>query len=312
MATATTRGRATGGGWMRRGQAIEESSRLSPLGALLAEIREAQHLDHSAAGKHAPMRVGSQARLEPVLSLETRVVTHPSVSAKGWFVPASVVLHVSVLAGAILIPLFRPEVLPESATLLRVSFAEPRTLSPPPPPAPTPRHAHVPVVATVPRPPESSHLTAPVAVPEKVEPEAGLDAGGEGGETGGAEGGIPGGVVGGIVGGLPQASSPPTPIRIEGQMKEPTKLKHVAPIYPDLAAGAGIQGAVVLECLVSPQGRVTEVKILNGIPLLNEAAVAAVKQWLYTPTLLDGVPVPVIMTVTVQFSLKGARSARAP
>jgi protein TonB len=150
-----------------------------------------------------------------------------------------------------------------------------------------------------------------VAVPEKVEPEAGLDAAGEGGETGGVEGGIPGGVVGGIVGGLPQASSPPAPIRIEGQMKEPTKLKQVAPIYPDLAAAAGIQGAVVLECLVSPQGRVTGVKILKGIPLLNEAAVTAVKQWLYTPTLLDGVPVPVIMTVTVQFSLKGARSARA-
>jgi protein TonB len=64
-----------------------------------------------------------------------------------------------------------------------------------------------------------------------------------------------------------------------------------------------VQGIVILECTISPQGRVTDVKILRGIPLLDAAAVEAVKQWVYSPTLLNGVPVPVIMTVTVNFKL---------
>ena len=67
---------------------------------------------------------------------------------------------------------------------------------------------------------------------------------------------------------------------------------------------ARIEGVVILECLISPQGRVSEVKVLRGVPLLEEAAVDAVRQWVYTPTLMDGVPVPVLMTVTVRFDLK--------
>ena len=62
-------------------------------------------------------------------------------------------------------------------------------------------------------------------------------------------------------------------------------------------------GVVILECTISPQGKVTDVKVLRGIPLLDQAAIDAVKQWVYTPTLLNGVPVPVIMTVTVNFKL---------
>ena len=64
-----------------------------------------------------------------------------------------------------------------------------------------------------------------------------------------------------------------------------------------------VQGVVILECTISPQGKVTDVKVLRGIPLLDQAAIDAVKQWVYTPTLLNGVPVPVIMTVTVNFRL---------
>jgi len=75
-------------------------------------------------------------------------------------------------------------------------------------------------------------------------------------------------------------------------------------VYPDAALQAGVQGVAILECLISPQGRVTEVKILRGVPLLAEAAVGAARQWVYTPTLRDGVPVPVIMTVTVRFDLR--------
>jgi protein TonB len=114
--------------------------------------------------------------------------------------------------------------------------------------------------------------------------------------------GAPGGVVGGLIG-AEQPARPVEPVRVGGEIREPSKLKHVAPIYPDVAVRGRVEGTVVLECLVSPQGRVASVKVLQGKPLLETAAVEAVRQWVYTPTLRDGVPVPLIMTVTVQFAL---------
>jgi protein TonB len=93
------------------------------------------------------------------------------------------------------------------------------------------------------------------------------------------------------------------PIRIGGAIESPRRLKNVAPVYPELAKQARVQGVVVLECTISPEGQVTAVKVLRGIPLLDEAAVAAVRQWVYTPTVLNGVAVPVIMTVTVNFKI---------
>ncbi|MCY4598488.1 MAG: energy transducer TonB [Acidobacteria bacterium] len=76
------------------------------------------------------------------------------------------------------------------------------------------------------------------------------------------------------------------------------------PVYPPVAQSARVQGIVILEAVIGPSGRVTEVTVLRSVPLLDEAAIAAVKQWEYTPTLLNGVPVPVIMTVTVNFMLQ--------
>ena len=124
-----------------------------------------------------------------------------------------------------------------------------------------------------------------------------------GGIPGGVVGGIPGGVVGGVVGGLPEAPPPPEAVRVGGQIKEPRKVKHVNPVYPDIAKMARVQGVVILEVTINPNGQVNEVTVLRGIPLLDQAAIDAVKQWVYTPTLLNGVPVPVIMTVTVNFRL---------
>ena len=150
----------------------------------------------------------------------------------------------------------------------------------------------------------SSAFTAPVDVPETIAPESGLDLGFEGGVPGGVEGGVPGGVVGGVVGGL-EAAPPPPPqvVRVGGLLREPRKVKHVAPVYPSIALAAKIQGVVILECTISPQGRVEGVQVLRGVPSLDEAAVEAVKKWAYTPTLLGGVPVGVVMTVTVNFVL---------
>jgi protein TonB len=151
--------------------------------------------------------------------------------------------------------------------------------------------------------PPDAKFTAPVDIPDQVKPESGIDLGVQGGVAGGVEGGVPGGVVGGVVGGLPDAPPPVQAVRVGGVIKEPKKVHDLKPAYPDIAKQARVQGIVILECTISPQGKVTDVKVLRGIPLLDQAATDAVKQWVYTPTLLNGVPVPVIMTVTVNFKL---------
>ena len=93
------------------------------------------------------------------------------------------------------------------------------------------------------------------------------------------------------------------PVRIGGAIRPPRKLKNVNPAYPDIARQARVQGVVILECTIGPDGRITDVKVLRGIPLLDAAAVDAVKQWVYEPTFVNGVPARVIMTVTVTFKL---------
>ena len=72
---------------------------------------------------------------------------------------------------------------------------------------------------------------------------------------------------------------------------------------PDIAKQARVQGIVILEAIIDPQGNVTNVRVLRSIPLLDQSAIDAVKQWKYEPTLLNGVPVPIVMTVTVNFAL---------
>jgi TonB family protein len=101
-----------------------------------------------------------------------------------------------------------------------------------------------------------------------------------------------------------EAPPPLRAVRIGGTIREPTRLKSVPPAYPDVAKQARVQGVVILEATISPQGKVATVRLLRGEPMLAAAAVEAVKQWEYTPTLLNGVPVPVIMTVTVNFRLQ--------
>jgi TonB family protein len=93
------------------------------------------------------------------------------------------------------------------------------------------------------------------------------------------------------------------PVRIGGQIGEPKKIKHVAPAYPDIALSARVQGIVIVEAVIGTDGRVVEAKVLRPVALLDQAALDAVYQWEFTPTLLEGVPVPVIMTVTVNFRL---------
>ena len=93
-------------------------------------------------------------------------------------------------------------------------------------------------------------------------------------------------------------------VRVGGTVKEPKKIKDVAPVYPEEAKANKIQGVVIVEALIGTDGKVKEAKVLRPVPVLEKAALEAVQQWEYTPTLLNGEPVEVIMTITVNFTLK--------
>jgi len=93
-------------------------------------------------------------------------------------------------------------------------------------------------------------------------------------------------------------------VRVGGKIRPPTKTKNVTPAYPAAAKAAGVQGVVIIEAVIGADGKVADAKVLRSVPDLDGAAVAAVKQWEFTPTLLNGKPVPVVMTVTVNFKLK--------
>ncbi len=169
-------------------------------------------------------------------------------------------------------------------------LASPQPPPPPPPPPPPARRARTADAGS------GRHLRAngtPADAPEGEDLSV----------DGGVEGGVSGGVVGGVVGGRGEAPPPVQAVRVGGQVKEPKKLKHVPPVYPPIARQARVQGAVILEVLVAPTGRVRDVRVVRGHPLLDAAAIDAVRQWAYTPTLLNGVPVPVIMMVTVNFRI---------
>ena len=96
----------------------------------------------------------------------------------------------------------------------------------------------------------------------------------------------------------------PQPIRVGGAVRTPTKTHDVRPVYPQEALNAGASGVVILEAVIDENGNVRSARVLRSIPIFDQAAIDAVKGWRYTPTLLNGVPVPVIMTVTVNFTLQ--------
>lgn len=132
------------------------------------------------------------------------------------------------------------------------------------------------------------------------------------GVAGGVPGGVPGGVIGGVLGGIPGVAPPPPapppaaprpPVRTGGQVQAPALMKRVPPVYPPSAVRAKVEGVVILEATVGRDGRVEDVAILRSVPLLDRAAMDAVRQWEYAPLLLNGEAERFLLTVTVNFSL---------
>jgi protein TonB len=102
----------------------------------------------------------------------------------------------------------------------------------------------------------------------------------------------------------PPPPPPPDAVRVGSNIREPKRVFQVPPVYPPIAREARVSGMVILEIQIGRDGRVTDARVLRSIALLDQAAIDAVMQWEFTPTLLNGVPVPVIMTVTVNFTIE--------
>jgi protein TonB len=101
----------------------------------------------------------------------------------------------------------------------------------------------------------------------------------------------------------PPADTPPAKVRV-GEVRQPVKIHDAAPVYPAIAQSARVQGIVIIQATIGVDGQVIEATVLRSVPLLDEAALVAVRQWRYTPTRLNGAPVAVVMTVTVNFMLR--------
>ena len=227
-------------------------------------------------------------------------VVNPAVrlGSKQWYVlPLSILAHTVAIAVAIIIPLMAADILPTPPSMMAFVSAAP---PPPPPPPPPPQAAPPPKVEV-----QVNPGAAPIEAPSEIRAETGLDAQFE---KASVVGGVEGGLISGIVGGLEPPPPPPpppvAPVRVGGNIKPPTQIKRVNPVYPPIAQSARVQGVVIIEAVIGPGGQIQDARILRSIPLLDQAALDAVRQWEYTPTLLNGVPVPVIMTVTVNFTLQ--------
>jgi periplasmic protein TonB len=208
----------------------------------------------------------------------------------------SIGAHVAALTVLIVVPLAAMDALPiarEAAVFVRASAAKLPDVPPPP------RRGHPQVdrdVSASPIPTHAPHRIDPEVVPPGIVPFDGPD-------------GVPDGVEGGVP--LLNFVAPPVPppaqrepVRPGGNIRPPAKIRHVAPVYPPLAQSVRREGVVILEAVINEEGEVRQLRVLRSVPLLDEAAMDAVRQWRFTPTLLNGQAVPIVMTVTVSFQLK--------
>jgi protein TonB len=220
----------------------------------------------------------------------------------GWSVILSAVIQISALLVLIVIPLIYTQALPKAmlATLL---------VAPPPPPPPPPPPVKE-VIKPVARLIQSGKLMQPRAIPKDVavfkEAELPPDVINNTNQSG-VFGGIPGqGLMAesGLVVPPPKAAAP---VRIKqgGAVTAASIITQTHPVYPSLARQARIQGTVVLHAIIDKEGKVAQLEVVSGHPLLVQSALEAVKQWRYKPTQLNGDPVEIDTTIQVTFTMNG-------
>jgi protein TonB len=225
----------------------------------------------------------------------------------------SFLVHFAILILLLFLPLYFSQGIDMKRleTTLLVAPMPPMAPAPPPAPASIARAVHVaPKVFT------PGKLTAPTFIPKAVPtastdatpPEVAFNA-----SMGGVPGGVPGGQIGGIAGGMPNvaapvmpvpvAERPKGPVRVGGVVKPPRLIFGPPAVYPTLASQSHIHGIVVIDAIIDEHGNVIQEKVVSGHPLLLQAALKAVSERKYEPTILDGEPTPVDLRVEVNFQM---------
>ena len=233
----------------------------------------------------------------------------------------SVFLHATIILMLVVLPLVYFNILPQQEILTYLMISPPPPPPPPAPPPPPPTRK----AASPQRPAEvTSGFTAPSEIPKTIPPpndepvvvdvprvsESELV-----GVSGGVIGGVPSGIQGMLLSPNPLPPPPPpppmalpkphAPLAVSNLQQQSKLIRMVQPTYPPLAREARIQGVVLLHIVVDEEGNVAQEDVLSGHPLLQDAAIAAVKRWKYSPTILNDRPIQVTTTVTVVFTLQG-------
>jgi periplasmic protein TonB len=224
---------------------------------------------------------------------------HQDATNKPWAVTLSAIVQGVIVGIMILIPLIYTEALPKG-------FMSTFLVAPAPPPPPPPPPAKVQIVH--PRIVQPQTMVAPTVIPKKVEmikdeaPDVGAAAGfGVAGGTGDALGG-------GILANMappPPPKAAPSRIKVGGQVQAANLIHQILPVYPAIAKTAHVQGTVRLHAVIAKDGSIQELQYVSGPALLMRAAMDAVHEWKYRPTMLNGEPVEVDTTIDVVFSLGG-------
>jgi protein TonB len=244
------------------------------------------------------------------------------LSTRLWSTCAGISGQAILVGVTLLVPLVWPAALPQLKSY--VNLVAP---GPPPPPPPPPNMTVRPKGAVRNIPFQATHgISVPLAIPKYIARivEDPPDLPGGDGVPGGVIGGLPGGVRDSIVSSVmerayvpppaplpvrvtPQAPpappAPPIRVPVGGQVQLGAPINRIEPVYPRMAASMRVEGVVLVEAVVGIDGRVRELRARSGHPFLIPAALDAVRQWIYTPTLLNGKPVEVIAPITVTFRL---------
>lgn len=249
-----------------------------------------------------PSRISEPVMFQDTL-LDDRIKTR-----RGSATVISFLFQLALVTIAVLIPLVFTDALPVKQMMSTTLVAPPPPPPPPPPAAATPKVTK-PVTSEV---ESTGRLLAPTKIPKQVAmikesaappPTA---PGVVGGVPGGMAGGQPGGVIGGVIGSIPTAApklEAPKRVVVSQGVTEGLLLKKVMPQYPAIARSAHIAGAVQLAAIIGKDGNIENLQVVSGHPMLVQSALQAVKQWKYKPYILNGQPVEVQTTITVNFSL---------
>jgi protein TonB len=248
-----------------------------------------------------------------LFSAYTGEVSKPQGRGRWFWLSAG--LHAVMVMAVVLGPLVLPDETPPPVDYIRALIYNP----PPPPPPPLPKGASTKVQEKVPektgvKPPDPDVLVEPKEPdePKPIEPDKGIDAlkqfgvadGSEAGSVDGMAGGVDGGTVGGTLGGTLGGvigGTGDSPVMDYDQ--PPRLLKRTQPVYPQEAFIKKIEGTVMLEILIGIDGRVGRARVLRSIPQLDQAAILTVRQWIFSPAVKGGRPVPTTANAPVSFRI---------